>query len=79
MSSRYLDKQCPVCGYTLAKMVFDAGEKPLATIVWAESSDAAKAVDVFRQEYIQCLSCSHVWNHLFDWNHVPYGDKPNKM
>jgi SAM-dependent methyltransferase len=60
-------------------MVFDAGIKPLATIAWAESEAAAKSVQSFRQEYIQCLDCSHVWNHLFDWEHVPYGSKPNKM
>ena len=60
-------------------MVFDAGVKPLATIAWAESEDEAKAVQSFKQEYIQCLNCSHVWNHLFDWEQVPYGNKPNKM
>ena len=60
-------------------MVFDAGVKPLATIAWAESEAEAKSVQSFKQEYIQCLNCSHVWNHLFDWEHVPYGNKPNKM
>ena len=79
MSSQYLDKQCPACGYTIAKMIFDAGVKPLATIAWAESEEEAKKVQSFKQEYIQCLNCSHVWNHLFDWEHVPYGNKPNKM
>ena len=79
MSIRYLDKQCPACGYTMTKVVFDAGVKPLATIAWAESAEEAKAVQAFKQEYIQCLNCSHVWNHLFDWEHVPYGNKPNKM
>ena len=79
MSSRYLDKQCPACGYTIAKMIFDAGVKPLATIAWAESEEEAKKVQSFKQEYIQCLNCTHVWNHLFNWEHVPYGNKPNKM
>ena len=79
MSSRYLDKQCPACGYTIAKVVFDAGVKPLATIAWAESKEEARLVPTFKQEYIQCLNCSHVWNHLFDWEHVPYENKPNKM
>ena len=79
MNSKYLFKQCPACGYTVAKMVFDAGIKPLATIAWAETKSEAKAVQSFKQEYIQCLNCAHVWNHLFDWEHVPYGNKPNKM
>ena len=79
MSSQYLDMQCPACGYTIAKMVFDAGVKPLATIAWAESEEEAKKVQSFKQEYIQCLNCSHVWNHLFNWEEVPYGNKPNKM
>jgi hypothetical protein len=79
MTSRYLEKQCPACGYTIAKVIFDAGVKPLAMIAWAESEEEAKSVQSFNQEYIQCLGCSHVWNHLFDWEHVPYGNKPNKM
>ena len=79
MDRQYIDKQCPVCGYTIAKIVFDAGIKPLATIAWAESKEEAKSVQNFKQEYVQCLNCSHTWNHLFDWEHVPYGNKPNKM
>ncbi len=57
--SRYLDKQCPACGDTIAKMVFDAGVQPLATIAWAETGVEAKAVQSFKQEYVQCLNCSH--------------------
>jgi hypothetical protein len=79
MSNNFLGKQCPACGYTIAKMLFNAGVNPLATIAWAESEEAAKGIQSFRQEYIQCLNCSHVWNHLFDWEDVPYGNKPNKM
>ena len=79
VNGRYLYKQCPACGYTISKMVFDAGVKPLATIAWAQSEGEAKSVQSFKQEYIQCLNCTHVWNHLFDWEHVPYGNKPNKM
>jgi len=77
--SRYLDKQCPACGDTIAKMVFDAGVQPLATIAWAETGVEAKAVQSFKQEYVQCLNCSHIWNHLFNWEHLTYGNKPNKM
>ncbi len=79
MKSQYFYNQCPACGYTVAKMIFDAGIKPLATIAWAETETEAKAVQAFKQEYIQCLNCAHVWNHLFDWEYVPYGNKPNKM
>ena len=79
MSRQYLEKQCPACGYTVSKMLFDAGINPLATIAWAQSECEAKAVQSFKQEYVQCLNCSHVWNPLFDWEHVPYGNKPNKM
>jgi hypothetical protein len=79
MTSVYREKQCPVCGYTLAVTLFKAGKKPLATIAWSDSQEAALRVPSFDQDYIQCLHCSHVWNHLFDWDHVPYNDKPNKM
>ncbi len=79
MNQKYSYKTCPACGYTVAKIIFDAGIKPLATIAWAETKLEAKAVKAYKQEYIQCLNCAHVWNHLFDWEHVPYGNKPNKM
>jgi len=36
-------------------------------------------VERFEQRYVQCLRCAHVWNPLFDWQSVPYGDKPNRM
>ena len=51
MSSRYLDKQCPACGYTIAKIVFDAGVKPLATIAWAESEKQAKSAVISPRIY----------------------------
>ena len=79
MRNQFLDKQCPACGYTLSKKIFEAGVKPLATIAWAETQKEATSVQSFQQEYIQCLNCSHAWNHLFDWEQVPYGNKPNKM
>ena len=79
MNHQYFYNKCPACGYSVAKKIFDAGIKPLATNVWAESELEAKAVQAFNQEYIQCLNCAHVWNYLFDWEHVPYSDKPNKM
>lgn len=79
MKIPYHDKQCPVCGHSPAVTIFNAGKKPLATIAWADSQEEALQVPAFEQEYIQCLNCSHVWNHLFDWKNVPYGNKPNKM
>ncbi len=76
---KYLEKKCPICGYSIAKSFFDSGEKTLSTIVWAESKQEAITLEKYNQEYIQCLNCTHIWNHLFDWNEIPYDKKSNKM
>ena len=79
MSHEFIKTQCPVCGYSVATTIYNAGIKPLALIAWETSAQAAKNVPCFKQEYIQCLKCSHIWNQNFDWNDVPYADKPNRM
>lgn len=30
-------------------------------------------------EFVQCPRCSHVFNRAFDYQHIPYADKPNRM
>ncbi len=75
----FVEKPCPVCGYQIARKVFDAGTKPLATNAWPQTRKEAMEVERFRQVYVQCLDCSHVWNHFFDWENIPYQEKPNKM
>ncbi len=30
-------------------------------------------------DYLQCTQCSHVWNHLFSYNAIPYDSNPNRM
>ena len=70
---------CPVCGNPSVNRFFRAGSNTLATIVWPESTKEALEVKKYDQDYVQCLGCTHIWNYLYDWNDVPYGNKPNKM
>ena len=70
---------CPVCGNPSVNNFFNAGNQPLATNVWPENSQKAKTCRRYKQDYVQCLNCNHVWNHLFRWDDIPYSNKPNKM
>jgi SAM-dependent methyltransferase len=70
---------CPVCGYTVATRLFEAGANPLATIAWPGSPQEAQAMRRYPEDYLQCLQCFHVWNHLFAYEEVPYAEKPNRM
>ena len=76
---KYIERKCPICGYSIAKSFFNSGVKTLSTIAWAESKNEAISLKKYPQEYIQCLNCAHVWNYLFDWNEIPYDKKSNKM
>ena len=74
-----INSGCPICGNPSVNNFFNAGSQSLATQVWAESSRKAKETKRYKQDYVQCLNCNHVWNHLFNWEDIPYTNKPNKM
>jgi hypothetical protein len=70
---------CPVCGYGFATAFFNPGRYPLATLGWPESATEAKAMARHELDFLQCPSCTHVWNSAFDFDCIPYHDHPNRM
>ena len=70
---------CPVCGYGFAAAFFNPGRYPLATLGWPVSASEAKAMARHELDFLQCPSCTHVWNSAFDVDCIPYQDNPNRM
>src|SRR4051812_21657120 len=77
MDTQY--SSCPACGHQIAVPFFDGGEQALATIAWPASEAEALAMKRLPLKFVQCVSCDHVYNHAFEYDLVPYTDKPNKM
>lgn len=71
--------KCPVCGYGISSIFYDAGSQPLATLAWPNSQEEAFSMEKHAHQFVQCVKCSHVWNNLFDYNSIPYKENPNKM
>jgi hypothetical protein len=70
---------CPVCGARVAAPFFDGGDQPLATLGWPASAEEARAMPRHAHDFVQCPSCTHVWNRSFSYDAVPYRDNPNRM
>lgn len=70
---------CPVCAHSVAAPFFDAGLQPLATLGWPASEAEAVAMPRLPHDFVQCPSCTHVWNRSFRYEDVPYRDNPNRM
>jgi len=70
---------CPACAHHVAVPFLDAETMPLATLAWPESADAAVRLDKLTLDFVQCVSCSHVFNAGFDYQRVPYSRRPNLM
>ncbi len=78
MSGRGIDA-CPACGHRVAAPFFDGGEQPLATLAWPASGAQARELERLPLDFVQCVSCTHVYNRAFDYARVPYTTKPNLM
>lgn len=70
---------CPVCAHGVAAPFFNGGAHPLATLGWPISADEARDMARLPQDFVQCPSCTHVWNRSFRYEDVPYRDNPNRM
>lgn len=79
MSLDLVGTTCPVCAHSVAARFFPAGEQTLATLAWPASAEAARALPRHAQDFVQCPSCSHVWNHKFRYDAIPYESNPNRM
>ena len=79
MIDSLVSTRCPVCSGQVAVKFFDAGEQPLATLAWPSSQADAQALPRNRLDYVQCPACTHVWNHAFRYEDIPYSKNPNRM
>jgi SAM-dependent methyltransferase len=79
MSLDLVGTSCPVCAHSVAARFFPAGEQTLATLAWPASAEAARALPRHAQDFVQCPACSHVWNHRFHYDAIPYESNPNRM
>ncbi|CAD6522978.1 class I SAM-dependent methyltransferase [Paraburkholderia sabiae] len=79
MTCDLIEAVCPVCSNTVAARFFPAGEQTLATLAWPDSAHAAQALPRHAQDFVQCPSCTHVWNHRFEYDAIPYQSNPNRM
>ncbi|MDZ4202550.1 MAG: class I SAM-dependent methyltransferase [Gallionella sp.] len=70
---------CPVCAHSVAAPFFDGGLQTLATLGWPKSAAEAQAMTRLPQDFVQCPSCTHVWNRSFTYDAIPYQDNPNRM
>ncbi|NQW00917.1 MAG: methyltransferase domain-containing protein [Rhodospirillales bacterium] len=70
---------CPACGHHVAVSFYEGGSQPLATLAWPKSQKAARSLPKFHLDFVRCVSCGHVFNVTFDYENVPYSEKPNLM
>lgn len=75
----YREATCPACGHHVAAPFFDGGRQPLATLSWPSTAAEAQGLSRFPLNFVRCLDCGHVFNESFDYNQVPYSQKPNLM
>lgn len=70
---------CPACGHHVAVRFLDAQSQPLATLAWPDSEAGARAMPLLPLTFVRCVRCGHVYNADFDYDRVPYSEKPNLM
>lgn len=70
---------CPVCSHNVAVTFFTAGEHPISTLWWPQSAAEAQSMPKHQHDYVQCSSCTHVWNRSFTYDAIPYQNNPNRM
>jgi len=70
---------CPACGHHIAVSFFDGGEQPLATLAWPATGEQAQSLSKMPLDFVRCVNCGHIFNTAFDYDNVPYSEKPNLM
>lgn len=79
MDNQLVKAPCPVCQHSVAVPFFNAGNHPLATLGWPSTSQEAKDMPKHPHDFVQCPSCTHVWNRSFSYDAIPYQNNPNRM
>lgn len=70
---------CPVCYHSVAAPFYDGGNHTLATLGWPATAAEAQAMPRHPHPFVQCPSCTHVWNRSFSYDAIPYENNPNRM
>ncbi len=70
---------CPACGYFVAVTFYPGGRQPLTTLAWPKSQAEAQGMKRLPLSFVRCVECGHVYNTEFDYQEVPYSEKPNLM
>lgn len=79
MTNELVKAPCPVCQHSVAVQFFNGGEHPLATLGWPSSKEDAQEMPRHPHDFVQCPSCTHVWNRSFSYDAIPYQNNPNRM
>lgn len=70
---------CPACAHHVAVPFLEPSTQPLATLGWPETEKAAKGMMKLPLRFVRCVECGHVFNEAFEYDAVPYTNKPNLM
>lgn len=79
LNSAMQNYTCPACGYHIAVQFYNGGLLPLTTLAWPQSCEEAQAMERLPHDFMRCVDCGHISNSAFDYDKVPYSDKPNLM
>ncbi len=79
MNTHSIGTSCPVCGYNVPTAFFNPGDHPLATLGWPKTAAEAMNMPTQTLDFVQCPSCTHVWNRAFNAECIPYQENPNRM
>ena len=73
MLSRFTEiSSCPVCRNHIAVKFLFSKTQPLSTLGWPESEQEAKEMSRLPINFVQCVTCSHIWNRSFNYDDIPY-------
>jgi SAM-dependent methyltransferase len=70
---------CPACGHHVAVGFLDGGKHPLSILAWPASREEAQGMKRLPLDFLRCVDCGHVYNQGFEYDEVPYSEKPNLM
>jgi len=79
LAQKQLNTTCPACAHHVAVPFYNGGNMPLTTLAWPTSTENAQTMPLLPHDFVSCVSCGHIYNRAFDYNEVPYCDKPYVM
>jgi len=70
---------CPACHYAISVPFYEGSSQALTTLAWPTSHEQAIQMKKLPLDFVQCVSCSHIFNARFNYQEIPYSEKPNLM